>query len=149
MDPRTRQAMGAGRFGPNDEIRNWSQRIQDIMDEMRNRSFCDYRATGTWLPNINIYEMREAYFVCVELAGLDAGSVHIECPDARHISIAGQRAQPRVPALSEPFSVELMEIDEGPFQREIDFSEPVEVDTVERLHDKGYLWITLRKTGTR
>ena len=131
-----------------EEIRQWQRRIQDIMDEMRNRSFCDYRASGTWLPNVNIYENHSAYYVCVELAGLERGSVVVECPDAQHISISGQRARPHAPGLDEAFSVDLMEIDEGPFLRAIDFNEAIVVDAVELLHDEGYLWVILRKAPT-
>ena len=118
--------MGAKKFGSGDNAGDWSRRIQDIMDEMRNRSFCDYRATGAWLPTVNIYETRALYLVCV----------------------AGQRLRPRAPSLSDPFSVELMEIDEGPFHREVDFSAPIELDELEILYDNGYLWITLRKAVT-
>lgn len=140
--------MGVKKFGSGDEIRDWSRRIQDIMDEMRNRSFCDYRATGAWLPTVNIYETRALYLVCVELAGLELDTVAVECPDAQHVRVTGQRLRPRAPGLAEAFSVELMEIDEGPFHREIDFSEPVAVDGLEVLYDNGYLWITLRKAVT-
>ena len=135
-------------FAQHEEIREWQRRIQDIMDEMRNRSFCDYRASGTWLPNVNIYESHATYYICVELAGLERGSVTVECPDAQHISIAGQRTRPRSPVLDDPFSIELMEIDEGPFLRQIDFAEPLDVSSVEVLYDEGYLWITLRKAAT-
>lgn len=140
--------MTVTQLAQHEELRDWQRHIQDIMNEMRNRSFCDYRATGTWLPNVNIYENRTMYYVCVELAGLERSSVSVECPDAQHLSISGQRARPRMPALEEPFSVELMEIDEGPFQRTIDFTGPVAVEAAELHHDEGYLWIILRKAPT-
>jgi HSP20 family protein len=135
----------ANKFGPGDEIKTWTRRIQDIMDEMRNRSFCDYRASGTWLPSINIYACRRVYLVCVELAGLDRDSLRITCPDERHVLLAGERIRPSAPGLAEPFSVELMEIDEGRFERKVDFSEPVEVAGIELTYDEGFLWITLPK----
>ncbi len=141
--------MGVQHFGHGEGIRDWARRIQDIMDEMRNRSFCDYRATGAWLPSVNIYETRQSYHVCVELAGLEPESVTVECPDSRHVCISGQRCRPRGPWQETPFSVELMEIDEGPFQRLIDFSEPIEVQAVEVWYDNGYLWITLQKSEAR
>lgn len=140
--------MIAQRLSQHEEIRQWQRRIQDIMDEMRNRSFCDYRASGTWLPNVNIYESCSAYYVCVELAGLERGSVAIECPDPQHISISGQRARPHAPGLDEPLSVDLMEIDEGPFLRAIDFTEAIVADAIELQHEEGYLWVILRKAPT-
>ncbi len=139
--------MGAKKFGPSDEFKAWQRGIQEIMDEMRNRSFFDYRATGTWLPNINIYETASAYVICLELAGLDPESITIQFTDDTHVSIGGQRQRLRVPDLSEPPSVALMEIDEGAFRREVDFGLPVEVDTVGVRYDNGYLWVTVQKTG--
>jgi HSP20 family molecular chaperone IbpA len=130
-----------------EEIRGWQKRIQDIMEEMRNRSFCDYRASTAWLPNINIYESRDAYQVCVELAGLDRETVAIEASDAQHLAVSGERARPLAPGLGGPYTVDLMEIDEGPFRRVIDFGEPIEVDSSDVHYNNGYLWITLRKVG--
>jgi HSP20 family molecular chaperone IbpA len=135
-------------FAQKEEMREWARRIQDIMDEMRHRSFCDYRASGTWMPNINIYETRAGYHVCVEVAGLEPGSVTVECPDPRRLCLAGHRERPHLPRLEGLFSIELMEIDEGGFHREIDFSEPIEVEHVEVVQEVGYLWITLRKSAS-
>jgi HSP20 family protein len=141
--------MGEKRFGPSDEFRAWQRGVQEIMDEMRKRSFFDYRATGTWMPNINIYETRTAYIVCLELAGLDPESVAIECVDSQHVCIAGERQRLLAPDPNEELSIALMEIDEGAFKRPIDFSECVDTGAVEVRYDNGYLWITLQKTGTK
>ncbi len=139
--------MSIKKFRPSDEFRAWARGIQDIMDEMRNRSFFDYRATGTWLPNINIYETGEAYVLCVELAGLEPDCIALQFLDPQHVSITGQRCRARAPELREAYSIDLMEIDEGPFQREVDFGQPVDSGNVELRYDNGYLWITLHKTG--
>ncbi len=140
--------MSIKKFRPSDEFRAWARGIQDIMDEMRNRSFFDYRATGTWLPNINIYETQEAYLLCMELAGLEPECMSIQFLDPQHISITGQRCRARAPELCESYSIDLMEIDEGPFQREVDFTQPVTMNAVEARYDNGYLWLFLRKSGT-
>ncbi len=134
--------------GQSDEISAWSRKIQNIMDEMRNRSFCDYRVSGAWQPTVNVYETRARYHICVELSGVDRQTVSIQCVDQHRVVFAGQRARPALPEFNEPFSLELLEIDEGPFQREIELHEPVSVDHVELSYDKGYLWITMRKITT-
>lgn len=41
-----------------------------------------------------------------------------------------------------------MEIDEGPFAREIELAQPVDVNAVEVNYDRGYLWILLPKIRT-
>jgi HSP20 family molecular chaperone IbpA len=137
--------MASGKFGPPDPMNEWSRRIQDIMDEMRNRSFCDYRTAGGWLPTVNIYETRAAYYLCVELAGIDPATIAVECPDPQHVRVSGQRVRPAAPGLDLPFSIDLMEIDEGPFLRDIDFTGVVDVNAIETSYDCGYFWITLRK----
>jgi len=122
---------------------DWSHKMRDIMDEMRNRSFCGYRASGAWQPTINIYENRVALCICVELAGLDRDSVSVRCADSRHICIGGRRARPRASQMEEPYSVELMEIDEGDFLREVELQHDVKSDAVKIAYEEGYLWITL------
>ncbi|MEW6251390.1 MAG: Hsp20/alpha crystallin family protein [Planctomycetota bacterium] len=134
-------------FGQGEKFKSWQRSVQDILDEMRKRSFCDYRASGTWLPTVNIYSNAAGYYLCVELAGLERESVSVECPDPRHIRITGERRRPRTPWLDPHCRIELLEIDEGPFQREIDFAEPVVLTALEVSYDRGFLWVSLRKVG--
>lgn len=137
--------MGIKKFGHGDEMKEWSRRIQDIMDEMRNRNFCDYRASGTWMPNVNIYKTRSEYYVCLELAQVDLDSISIDCPDAQHIRVMGNRPRPPAPDLDDVFSVELMEVDEGLFCREIDFADAIDTEDIEMAYHEGFLWIILHK----
>ena len=124
----------------------WSRQMQTILDEMRRRSFCDFRSSGTWEPSLNIYAVRASYHVCVPLSGVEAHHVAVHFRDPQRLCISGHRARPEVPQLNEPFSIEIMEIDEGAFQREIELPEPVDVENVEVRHEKGFIWITLRKS---
>jgi HSP20 family molecular chaperone IbpA len=137
--------MGGQSSDQGDSAHDWSSKYQEIMDVMQTRSFCGFRTSGAWQPTINVYERRDAYFICVDVAGLDRSSLSIRCTDARRVVLAGQRARPQHPNTADPFTVELMEIDEGPFQREIELSVEVDGDGVELLYKSGYLWITLRK----
>ena len=139
--------MSRRNFGSGDSVEDWSRKVQDIMDEMRNRIFLDYRTTGTWQPALNVYETRGAYYACVELAGLEQSAICVECLGPQRVRISGHRGQPRAGDLENPFSVEMMEIDEGPFCREFELPEPISVDAVEATYDKGYLWITLPKNA--
>ncbi len=129
-------------------MEEWSRKIHDIMDEMRTRIFVEYRVSGTWQPRVNLYESRAALHLCVEMAGLEPNALRVECLDATHVRITGQRGRPYAPGLDSPFSVEAMEIDEGAFAREIDLPDPVDVGAAEITYDRGFLWITLPKTTT-
>ncbi len=141
--------MSFSKFGHGERMDEWSRKVHTIMDEMRNRIFFEYRASGAWPPRVNVYAGRDAFYVCVELAGLERDLVCVECIDEHRIRISGQRPQPRVGVLEAPFSVELMEIDEGPFCREIDLPDAVDADTIESSYDRGYLWITVPKSPSR
>lgn len=123
----------------------WSQKMQTILDEMRRRKMCDFRETGAWQPTINLYAMRTGYHICVSLAGVDAHGIEVKRVAAQRICISGHRARPLAAGLNEPFSVEVMEIDEGAFHRKIDLPEPVDGESIEIRHEKGYVWILLRK----
>ena len=54
-----------------------------------------------------------------------------ECCERTRIRIRGRRAQPRPDGVEGPLSVHAMEIDEGPFSREIDLPEPIDMDQIE------------------
>ncbi len=140
--------MGSSKFGHDDEIHERARRIHDIMDEMLNRSFVHFRDAGTWQPATDVYENRDCYFICVELAGISPEAVDVECRDQRVVLISGGRGNPRPQGVHGTLSVHVMEINHGPFQRDIELPEPVNVDGVEATYDKGYLWVKLPKSNT-
>ena len=139
--------MSYGKFGQGEGFDEWSQKIHDIMDEMQKRDFVHFRDVGTWQPATNVYESRDAYHICVELAGVCQEHIDVCLTEAGRILITGTRTQPRPDGVEGPLSVHAMEIDQGPFRREIDLPEEIEGDQVEATYTEGYLWITVpRKT---
>lgn len=137
--------MAFGNFGRGDDPDEWSQKINDIMDEMLKRSFVPFRRSGAWQPATNVYETREHYFICVELAGVKQDEIDVECADRRRVLIHGGRCQPRPAGVAGPLSVHVLEIDEGEFRREIDLPEPVDDEHIDATYSEGFLWITLPK----
>ena len=140
--------MPTQRFGEGRNIDDWSQNIHDMIEEMHNRTFFQFRRTDTWQPAINIYEIQTSYIICVDLAGLEESQVAVECVEQQRVVIAGRRDKPRPERHEGSLSVHLMEIDEGPFRREIELPHPVVTDEVEAEYRKGYLWIHLPKKAT-
>jgi len=140
--------MSFGKFGQGEGFDEWTRKIHDIMDEMQKRDFVHFRDTGSWQPATNVYETRDAYYICVELAGVHERQIDVECVDQSRITISGNRAQPRPGGVEGPLSIHAMEIDEGPFRREIDLPEAIDVDGMEATYSKGYLWITAPRTTT-
>lgn len=137
--------MTFSKFGRGEDMCEWSRRMQDILDEMYKRHFVQFRDENWWQPATDVYETRDAYYICVELAGMDPDEVTVECHEEHRVTIHGYRANPRPQGVAGPLSVHAMEVDHGPFRREVDLPEPIDVDAVEATYDKGYLWITLPK----
>ncbi len=123
----------------------WTRRIHDIMDEMRKRNYVEYRDSGAWQPATNVYETREFYYICAEVGGMGEDEIDVACLDDKRVTISGCRHQPRPEDVDGPLSVHVMEIDEGPFRREIDLPEAVKIDEIEASYNQGYLWISLPK----
>jgi HSP20 family protein len=132
-------------FGPEDDLRDWTSRIHDIMDEMCKRHFVEYRREDSWQPATDVYETREQYYICVELAGMAPEDVHVECSDQRCLAITGYRGNPRPADVTGPLSLHAMEINHGPFRREILLPELIDVAAVDATYDRGFLWVTLPK----
>ncbi|MBK9127516.1 MAG: Hsp20/alpha crystallin family protein [Phycisphaerales bacterium] len=124
-------------------IDEWSRKIHDMLDEMSNRIFFEFRPHEGWQPRINVYASRSTYVICIELAGLEPDALRVECRDETTIRLSGQRGRPLRDGLELPCSVEALEIDEGPFSREISLPEPVDAQAAEVSYDRGYLWVIL------
>jgi HSP20 family molecular chaperone IbpA len=123
----------------------WSQKIQDIFDEMLHREFFDFREGGEWRPAVNEYESADALYICVEIAGIDTSGCTVDCRGERLVIISGRRESPRPECATGPLSIHALEIDEGCFRREIELPVPVDMQGLSATQDKGYLWLRLPK----
>ena len=134
----------ARRASDKDELNAWADKVSGIMDEMLNRSFVPYRDSGSWQPSTNIYETQQAYIFCLELAGVAPDQIRVEFRSERRMVIRGQRNHPRPPE-STQLSVHVLEIDEGPFCREVELPEAVNTREITTRYQQGYLWLTIPK----
>ncbi len=137
--------MSFSKFGRGDDMRDWVRHVREIMDEMNRRSFVQFRDEDTWQPATDVYETHDAYYICVDLAGLGPDQVEVACEDQRCVRISGFRPNPRPTNVEGPLSLHAMEIDHGPFRREVQLPEPINIEAVEASYDKGYLWVILPK----
>ena len=100
------------------------------------------RAEG-WAPAINVFGCRQQIVVCVELAGVEKGSIKIEA-QSRRLLIRGYRGAAEPQDCEGPLmQVLALEIDHGPFEREIELPASVEPEGVRADHRNGLLWIHL------
>ena len=136
--------MADKKCGEVERLDEWSGRMNQIMDEMLNRNYVEYRHSRTWQPPTNVYETTQAYRICIELAGMASEDIEVVCPNDRSVVVSGLRPMPR-PENVDGLCIHVLEIDEGPFEREIELPDPIDVDRVEVTYERGYLWIVLPK----
>ena len=131
---------------PMDPIRNIKLRwlhgaLHDITYELSRAQFS--RFAHAWEPAINAYRCQTCIRICVDLAGVDRSVIDLTV-EPRRVVIRGTRELPE-PTHAEGHTVQLlaMEIDYGPFRREVPLPAEVEIDQAHAEQRNGLLWILL------
>lgn len=116
--------------------------LHDVTYELSHSQFSRF-APQAWAPAINAYRCQECIRICVDLAGVERSLIDLTV-EPRRVVIRGTRELPE-PSHAEGLTVQLlaMEIDYGPFEREIDLPIEVEIDKAHAEQRNGLLWIAL------
>ena len=137
---------------------NVQRQMQRMMEQMQ-KSFFNFCPSETWTPNVNLYESEGGYLVCVDLSGVDKEKIEVVVADQK-LTLRGARLVPTFPELevqaggaggggsadSHPrLRVHVMEIDHGPFCREVELPADVDREKIGAAHRNGLLWIELPK----
>jgi HSP20 family protein len=98
---------------------------------------------NAWRPAINAYRCEHCIRICVDLAGVDRSDIDLSL-DGRHLSIRGMRDVPE-PSDEEKEAMQMiaMEIDFGPFEREVRLPAEVDIKKIHADQKNGLLWIHL------
>ena len=130
-----------------DSIKNMKLRwlhgaLQDLTSELSRLQFSGF-APQVWEPAINAYRCEESIRICVDLAGVDRALIDLTV-EPRRLLIRGTREVPE-PTGEEGCALQLlaMEIDYGPFMREVLLPVEVEIDAAHAEQRNGLLWILL------
>ena len=117
--------------------------LGSFLREAMQRNFGRCSPSDTWAPPVNVYQLRDRLELCVDLAGVDRANLDVRVEPGRLV-IRGLRRTPE-PAHGEnqPMRILTMEIDYGPFQREITLPSEVQLDRVSSSYEDGLLWIAL------
>jgi HSP20 family protein len=129
------------------------RQMQRLMEQMQ-KGFFNFCPTETWTPNVNLYENDTAYVVCVDLAGVDKEKIEVVV-EHQKLTLRGARVVPTMPDNDGQHAaagdhhpklrVHVMEIDHGPFCREVELPADVDRERIEAAHRNGLLWIELPK----
>lgn len=114
---------------------HWRQRIRMQLSRVH--------PSEGWSPDINAYLCSGKIMVCVDLAGVEAATLDLRI-EPRRLQLRGQREPPEPTGAEEkPLQTLAMEIDYGPFEREVTFPLEVETGGITVEHRNGLLWIQL------
>ncbi len=103
------------------------------------------RGDQQWSPALNLFSIPGKQggrlVACMDLAGVDRNRIEVRVEPGR-LLIRGYRHPPEPPRSStEQLRIVSMEIDHGPFSREIPLPELADLSTVTSKYRDGLLWI--------
>lgn len=96
---------------------------------------------AAWKPAVNVYAHEDSLEVCVDLAGMPKKEISVEV-EPRRLVIRGHRNPPES-CNREGCRILVMEIQDGDFERVLEFAAEVDADKVSARQDNGWLWISL------
>lgn len=96
-----------------------------------------------WQPAINAFRCESAVRICVDLAGVDKSLIDLTV-EPRRVVVRGSREAPE-PGDHQGRAVQMLalEIDYGPFEREVLLPAEVDADQAQAEQENGLLWIYL------
>ncbi len=131
----------------------WTDPFRDIavLQDRMNRLFGDFlershpreegRETGIWIPNVDIYETKDAVCVRAELPGVDKDAVHVEVKEGV-LSLRGER---KFEKEVKEESYHRIERSYGTFHRSFSLPSSVDAEKVTARMKDGVLEVDLPK----
>jgi len=99
----------------------------------------------SWRPATDVYETEEQLVVQMELAGLDPSAIELLC-DGKTLVVRGVRAEAAGPGRKH---FHTMEINVGPFVRQVPLLVEIDPASAEARYRGGFLTVTFRKGAPR
>jgi len=119
------------------------RRLRALAAEVTRVQVTPFRAGPSWSPAINVYRCPDRFVICVDLAGVDARNLSVQA-EPRRVRFRGHRDWPAPPSpIAGPVQVLVMEVDSGPFERELALPEPIDPERASAEQRNGWLWIHL------
>jgi HSP20 family protein len=124
-------------------LKRLHDRLGQLMYEYTRVQFQQFGRRDTWQPALNAYRCRGQITICVDLAGVKKEELDLRV-EGRRLSLRGRREPPE-PGGEQPKMEQILalEIDYGPFERQIELPSAVDIRRVRAEHREGLLWIYL------
>jgi HSP20 family protein len=124
-------------------LRQLQGRLGGIVYQLTKVQLSSFHPQEYWCPPINAYRCRDSIVICVDLAGVERSLMDLRV-EPRRVLIRGRR-QPPEPAGIEgsPMQILALEIDHGPFERQVALPLEIEPGRAHAEQRNGMLWIHL------
>ncbi len=130
-----------------DTFSSMARRLGRMMDEVLGTQYVRFSRAECWKPAMNLYETPSHLVLCMELAGMPRERIDVHAEYDR-IVIQGDRPDPQSTDERGSQCVHVMEIDSGPFRREVRLPTPIDVEGIRATYRDGLLWIHMPKQAT-
>ena len=125
------------------KLRLLQGRLGEVVYQLSRIHFSEFSLQENWQPAVNAYHCRDNISICVDLAGVEKSSIDVRV-EPRRVWIRGQRQAPEPPnCAQDTLQVLAMEIDYGPFERELRLPVAVVPERTSAEQRNGLLWIYL------
>ena len=116
--------------------------LGDVSYQLTRVQFSHF-AAAKWQPAINAFRCETAMRICVDLAGVDREGIDLMV-EPRRVLVRGAREVPE-PTDAEGRAIQTLalEIDYGPFEREVLLPADVDVEAASAEQQNGLLWVYL------
>jgi HSP20 family protein len=121
-------------------------RLGTVVYEFTKIQFSHYSSPAPWQPAINTYRCRDSVVICVDLAGVNREEIDLRVEPHR-LTLRGQRQPPEPIGCGQAMQILALEIDYGPFERELTLTTHVDPERVTAEQRNGLLWIYLPIRG--
>lgn len=124
-------------------LRRLQTDLGQIVYELTRIQITEFAPPEVWAPALNAYQYDHCIAVCMDLAGVARDKIKIRV-EPRRLLIEGRRNPPEPEGMQgRPTQILAMEIDHGPFRRELTLARDVDSERVSAEHRDGLLWIFL------
>ena len=122
--------------------RQLQSRLGGIAFQLTRVRFAPFRAKECWAPAINAYRCQEGIILCVDLAGVEKADIRLQV-EPRKVLITGRRRVLEPESSRPSLQVLALEIDHGPFERQVTLPLAVDPEKIEAEQRNGVLWVFL------
>lgn len=130
------------------QLEQVERRLRVLVGEFARLQATSFRATPCWAPPINVYRCPDRLVVCMDLAGVPPQELSVQA-EPRRLRIRGHRSPPQPARGPDPVQVLALEIDSGPFERDLHLPVEIDPDRTTAEQRDGWLWIQLPLKPTR